>query len=108
MEPQEEQIEGRVIENVDLLQLSEVDKHTAEGKLSVEESRQIGKTVLIIEFCVQFFELPAPDLLASLNTANFHGEVPISPRSRYTDPERRLHFYWRPITLSNMDYKITP
>ena len=85
-----------MIENVDLLQLSEVDKNTPQGKLSVEECRQIRKTVLIIEFCAQFFELPARDLLASLHAPYFHEEMP--KINCYTDPERRLQFHWRPFS----------
>ena len=67
------------VENGVLPQLSEVDRNTLEGELTVEECRQILKTFsngkspgedsFTVEFYVQFFELLAPDLLASLNAA---------------------------------------
>lgn len=88
-----EELFDNFVKNVDLLQLSEVDKNTLEGELTVEELRQILKTFsngkspgedrFTIEFYVQFFELLAPDLpdlLASLNPTYFHGETSISQR----------------------------
>ena len=66
----------------------------------VEECRQIGKTVLIIESCVQFFERLASDMRACLNAACFHEKMPISQRRVVITLilKKRLQSHWRPIT----------
>ena len=76
--------------NVVLPQLSEVDKNMLERELTVEECHQILKTFsngkspgedsFAVEFYVQFFELVAPDMLASLIAAYLHGEMSVSQR----------------------------
>ena len=61
---------------------------------------------------MKFFELPASDLVESLNTACSRGELSISQRREVvtlipkadSDPLRLTN--WRPITLLNVDYKI--
>ena len=95
-----------------------MDKNTLEGELTVEECRQILKTFsngedgFTVEFYVQFFELLAPNMFASLNAAYLHGEMSVSQRrgvitlipkgdSNLLEPSN-----WRPITFSNVDYKI--
>ena len=72
-----------------LPKLCEVDKNTLEGELTVHKCRQILKTFsnrkspgedgFAVEFYFQFFELLAPDSLASLN-AYFHADVSFSQR----------------------------
>ena len=91
-----------------------------EGELTVEECRQILKTFsngkspgedgFTVQFYVQFFELLAPDMLASrLNAAYLHGEMSVSQRRGVItlipkDDSNLLELSnWRPITL---DYKI--
>ena len=64
-----------------------------------------------VEFYVQFFELLAPDMLASLNAAYLHGEMSVSQKRRVItlipkDDSNLELSNWRPITLLNMDYKI--
>jgi len=108
--------------NVVWPQLSEVDKNTMEGELTVQECRQILKTFsngkspgedgFTVEFYVQFFELLAPDMPASLNAAYLHGEMSVSQRRGVItlipkDDSNLLELSnWRPITLLNVDYKI--
>ena len=110
-----EELFDSFVENVALPQLSEVDKNTLEGELTAEECRQILKTFsngkspeedgFTVEFYVQFFELLAPDLLASLNAAYLHGEMSISQRRGVItlipkDDSNLLELSnWRPITL---------
>ena len=88
----------------------------------MEECRQILKTFsngkspgedgFTVEFYVQFFEFFAPDLLASLNAAYLHGEMPVSQRRGVItlipkdDPSLLELSNCRPITLLNVDYKI--
>ena len=108
--------------NVVWPQLSEVDKNTMEGELTVQECRQILKTFsngkspgedgFTVEFYVQFFELLAPDMPASLNAAYLHGKMSVSQRRGVItlipkDDSNLLELSnWRPITLLNVDYKI--
>jgi len=104
--------------------LSEVDKNALEGELTVEECHQILKTFsngkspgedgFTVEFYVQFFELLAPDWLASLNAAYLDSEMSVSQRRGVItlipkdDSSSNLLKLsnWRPITLLNVDYKI--
>ena len=117
-----EELFDNFVGNVVLPQLSEVDKNILEGELTVEECRQILKTFsngkspgedgFTVEFYVQFFELLAPDMLASLNAAYLHGEMSVSQRRGVItlipkDDSNLLELSnWRPITLLNVDYKI--
>ena len=117
-----EELFDNFVGNVVLPQLSEVDKNMLEGELTVEECRQILKTFsngkspgedgFTVEFYVQFFELLAPDMLASLNAAYLHGEMSVSQRRGVItlipkDDSNLLELSnWRPITLLNVDYKI--
>ena len=110
------------IENINLPQLSEEDKSALEGELTTAECLQILKTFsngkspgedgFTTEFYVQFFDILAPDLLASLNAAYFHKEMSISQRRGVItlipkDDSNLLELSnWRPITLLNVDYKI--
>ena len=98
--------------------MSEVDKNKLEGKLSVDECRQILKTFsngkspgedgFTVEFYVQFFELLVPDLLKSLHAAYFHGEMSVSQRRGVITliPKDDANLVelsnWRPITLLNV------
>ena len=117
-----EELFDNFVGNVVLPQLSEVDKNTLEGELTVKECRQILKTFsngkspgedgFTVEIYVQFFELLAPDMLASLNAAYLHGEMSVSQRRGVItlitkDDSNFLELSsWRLISLLNVDYKI--
>ena len=102
--------------------LSDDDKESLEGELTITECRQILKTFnfgkspgedgFTVEFYTKFSELLASDLVESLNTAYSRGELSISQRRGVVtlipkaDSDTLKLTNWRPITLLNVDYKI--
>ena len=103
------------VHSLQLGKLSDDDKESLEGELTITECRQILKTFnfgkssgedgFTVEFYTKFFELLASDLVESLNTAYSRGELSISQRRGVVtlipkaDSDTLKLTNWRPITL---------
>ena len=110
------------IASINTLKLSDTDKLSCEGKLTLQDcwdalnSMKSGKTPgndgLTKEFYVCFFGEVAPPLVNSLNYSFKVGELSTSQKQAVITliekkgRDRRLVKNWRPISLMNVDTKI--
>ena len=87
------------VHSVQLPRLSDDDKESLEGELTIEECCQIlknlqfpGEDGFTVEFYTKFFEILASDLVESLNTAYLRGELSISQRRGGCHPYSKGRF----------------
>ena len=103
--------------------LTDEEREELEGYITIEECAKVLKTFppgkspgddgFTAEFYTYFFDLVSHDLVNSFNTAYKEGELSISQRRGVItlvpkeDSGLSDLSNWRPITLLNLDYKIT-
>ena len=113
---------NKFTQNVEMPKLSDEEKVSLEGYLTIKECQKILETLpnekspgedgFTAEFYKHFFELVGYDLVEGLNAAYDIGQLSISQRRGVITllpkgDESLTHLYnWRPITLLNVDYKI--
>ena len=111
------------IKDTEIPKLNNEDQNQMEGPLTLEECKKVletfkdnkspGEDGLTAEFYKHFFDLIGIDLIESLNQAFKDGELSISQRRGVITliPKEDSNLLdlqnWRPITLLNIDYKIT-
>ena len=110
------------LKSINAPKLSEIDKETCEGKLTVQScwdalntmknGKSPGNDGLTKEFYMVFFGKIATHLVDSLNHSFSVGELSTSQRQAVITliekkgRDKRLVKNWRPISLMNVDTKI--